>query len=78
MYRAREETTRSKVLWVHSSDNRNIHNNWKKKKTKIKILQQGKEEMGKEQKRQTKVLVAPVCLAKKRLISRGGRISGLM
>ena len=49
-----------------------------KKKTKIKILQQGKEEMGKEQKRQTKVLVAPVCLAKKRLISRGGRISGLM
>lgn len=45
---------------------------------KNKILQQGKEEMGKEQKRQTKVLVAPVCLAKKRLISRGGRIGGLM
>ena len=49
-----------------------------KPKPNQKNLQPGKEKMGKGQKRCTKVSVALVCLAKKRLISRGGRSSGLM
>lgn len=51
---------------------------FKKKSTKGKHLPQGEENMGKEPKKWTKVLVALSAWQRRGLISRRGRISGLM
>lgn len=76
MNSAREETTKSKVLWLHINNN-NANNYFNKKSRKQNIRNQGRERWGRNKRDEQKSWL-PVYPAKKRLISRGGRISGLM